>query len=156
PDAKEASATKEASAVKAGGGGGPLSADAARARLSGQRWLQLIVGIVCMVMIANYQYGWTNFVTPITKDLKLARDVVQATFAMFILFETWLVPVEGWFVDRFGPRAVVIAGALIAGLGWVVNSAAQSEGALYAGQIIAGIGAGAVYGTCIGNALKWF
>ena len=160
-ESKESNAAKESEAATSSpagksAGAGSLTADAARAQLSVQRWIQLIVGIVCMVMIANYQYGWTNFVTPITKELKLTREAVQWTFTLFILFETWLVPVEGWFADRFGPRMVVIAGAVLAALGWVVNGAAQSGGALAAGQIIAGIGAGAVYGTCIGNALKWF
>jgi OFA family oxalate/formate antiporter-like MFS transporter len=133
-----------------------LSADAARARLTSQRWIQLVIGIVCMVMIANYQYGWTNFVTPITKELKLTREAVQWTFTLFIAAETWLVPVEGYLVDRFSPRAVVLAGGVIAALGWVLNSYAGSMGMLVLGQVVAGIGAGAVYGTCVGNALKWF
>ncbi|WP_020178652.1 oxalate/formate MFS antiporter [Methylopila sp. M107] len=120
------------------------------------RWTQLAVGVICMVMIANLQYGWTFFVTDIEQKFGWDRASIQWAFTLFVLFETWLVPVEGWFVDQFGPRVVVIFGGVLCGVGWVVNGMAESLSALYAGQIIAGIGAGAVYGTCVGNALKWF
>ncbi len=122
----------------------------------GYRWTQLAVGVLCMVMIANLQYGWTFFVTDIQKTFGWDRSAIQWAFTLFVLFETWLVPVEGWFVDRYGPRSVVMFGGLLCGIGWVVNGYATSLGGFYLGQIIAGIGAGAVYGTCVGNALKWF
>lgn len=119
-------------------------------------WLQLIIGIVCMVMIANLQYGWTFFVPDIQKQFGWDRASIQIAFTLFVLFETWLVPIEGWFVDNYGPKIVVFLGGLACALGWVLNSYADSLGGFYTAQIIAGIGAGAVYGTCIGNALKWF
>ena len=122
----------------------------------GYRWMQLAVGVVCMVMIANLQYGWTFFVPDIQKHFGWDRSAIQWAFTLFVLFETWLVPVEGWFVDKYGPRAVVVFGGVLCAVGWVINSQATTLGAFYLGQIIAGIGAGAVYGTCVGNALKWF
>src|SRR5262245_40939753 len=84
------------------------------------------------------------------------RAAIQVAFSIFVLTETWLVPVEGWFVDRFGPRVVVFVGGLMCGLAWTVNSVADSLAILYVAAAIGGIGAGAVYGTCVGNALKWF
>ena len=120
------------------------------------RWTQLVLGIACMVMIANLQYGWTFFVPDIQKAFKWDRASIQLAFTLFVLFETWLVPVEGWFVDKYGPRLVVLFGGILCGIGWVTNSYATSLSGYYVGQIIAGIGAGAVYGTCVGNALKWF
>ncbi|HZS81856.1 MAG TPA: oxalate/formate MFS antiporter [Stellaceae bacterium] len=120
------------------------------------RWLQLITGIVCMVMIANLQYGWTLFVNPIDQKYHWGRAAIQVSFSIFVATETWLVPIEGWFVDRFGPKIIVgIGGALVA-LAWTIDSMASSLPMLYLGGAIAGIGAGAVYGTCVGNALKWF
>ena len=119
-------------------------------------WPQLVIGVVCMVMIANLQYGWTFFVPDIQKHFGWDRSAIQIAFTLFVLFETWLVPVEGWFVDRFGPQIVVFIGGLACAFGWSMNSYATSLGQFYFAQIIAGIGAGAVYGTCIGNALKWF
>lgn len=119
-------------------------------------WLQLIIGIVCMVMIANLQYGWTFFVPDIQQKFGWDRASIQIAFTLFVLFETWLVPIEGWFVDRFGPQIVVFLGGLACAFGWAMNSYATTLGQFYTAQIIAGIGAGAVYGTCIGNALKWF
>ena len=120
------------------------------------RWTQLVLGIACMVMIANLQYGWTFFVPDIQKAFKWDRASIQLAFTLFVLFETWLVPVEGWFVDKYGPRLVVLFGGVLCAIGWVVNSYATSLTGFYVGQVIAGIGAGAVYGTCVGNALKWF
>jgi OFA family oxalate/formate antiporter-like MFS transporter len=119
-------------------------------------WPQLIIGIVCMVMIANMQYGWTFFVPEIQHKFGWDRASIQIAFTLFILFETWLVPIEGWFVDHYGPQIVVFVGGLACALGWTLNSYATTLGQFYTAQIITGIGAGAVYGTCIGNSLKWF
>ena len=120
------------------------------------RWIQLILGIVAMAMIANLQYGWTLFVDPIAAKHGWSRAAIQVAFTIFVLTETWLVPIEGWFVDKFGPRPVVMFGGILCGLGWFINSFADSLPMLYFAAVVSGIGAGAVYGTCVGNALKWF
>jgi MFS transporter, OFA family, oxalate/formate antiporter len=120
------------------------------------RWVQLVLGVICMVMIANLQYGWTLFVTPIDQKYHWGRAAIQVAFSIFVLTETWLVPVEGWFVDRFGPKIVVLIGGVLVGIAWAMNSVADTLTVLYIAAAIGGIGAGAVYGTCIGNALKWF
>ena len=120
------------------------------------RWVQLVAGIICMVMIANLQYGWTYFVDPIDARFHWGRTNIQIAFTIFVATETWLVPVEGWFVDRFGPRIVVMFGGVVVAIAWALNSAASSLPALYTAAAISGVGAGAVYGTCVGNALKWF
>jgi len=120
------------------------------------RWLQLVMGIVCMAMIANLQYGWTLFVNPIADKYGWSKAAIQVAFTIFVLTETWLVPIEGYLVDRFGPRPVVLVGGILCGIGWVLNSFADSLALLYFAAAVSGIGAGAVYGTCVGNALKWF
>lgn len=120
------------------------------------RWGQLLMGIVCMAMIANLQYGWTLFVNPISDKYGWSRAAIQVAFTIFVLTETWLVPIEGYLVDRFGPRPVVLVGGILCGAGWALNSVADSLPLLYLAAAIGGIGAGAVYGTCVGNALKWF
>ena len=120
------------------------------------RWVQLFIGIVCMSMIANMQYGWTLFVEPMNQAHGWGRTAIQVAFTIFILTETWLVPVEGWIVDKVGPRIVVFGAGILCALAWVINSKADSLAMLYVGAVIGGIGAGAVYGTCMGNAVKWF
>ncbi len=121
-----------------------------------QRWIQLIIGIVCMSMIANLQYGWTLFVNPIQDKYGWSKAAIQIAFTIFVVTETWLVPIEGYLVDRFGPRPVTLAGGLLVGISWVLNAYADSLTMLYISAAIGGTGAGAVYGTCVGNALKWF
>jgi len=120
------------------------------------RWIQLFLGIICMAMIANLQYGWTLFVNPLDAKYGWGRAAIQWAFTIFVVTETWLVPIEGYLVDKFGPRPVVMWGGILVGIAWVMNSFASSLTMLYAAAAVGGIGAGAVYGTCVGNALKWF
>jgi OFA family oxalate/formate antiporter-like MFS transporter len=120
------------------------------------RWAQLVLGIFCMAMVANLQYGWTLFVTPMEAKHHWGLAGIQLAFAIFVLVETWLVPVEGLLVDKFGPRPVVAGGAILAAIAWIMNSYATTLPELYAAAVLAGLGAGGVYGTCVGNALKWF
>src|SRR5882757_8751664 len=129
---------------------------AAAPNARGFRWLQLVMGIVCMAMIANLQYGWTLFVDPIDAKNHWGRASIQLAFTIFVVTETWLVPIEAWFVDKYGPSIVIMFGGVMISVAWVLNSYADSLTMLYAAAVIAGIGAGAVYGTCVGNALKWF
>lgn len=127
-----------------------------QAKTTARRWWQLVAGIVCMTMIANLQYGWTLFVEPLDARYHWGRPAIQLAFTLFVLAETWLVPIEGYLVDRFGPRPVVMAGGILCGIAWALNSVASSLTVLYIAAVLGGIGAGAVYGTCVGNALKWF
>ena len=109
-----------------------------------------------MVAIANLQYGWTLFVDPIDAQFHWGRPAIQWTFTLFVLAETWPMPLVGFVVDRFGPRLIGIAGGLLIAAGWGLNAMAQSLSTLYVGGVLTGIGAGIVYATCIGNASSGF
>src|ERR1700744_3407298 len=126
----------------------------------GFRWMQLIIGGICMAVIANLQYGWTYFVAPSAKANSWDVAGIQVAFAIFVALETWLTPIEGWIVDSLGPqrgpRLMVAAGGVMVLIGWLINAWAGSLQALYAGAIVSGIGAGGIYATCVGNAVKWF
>src|SRR6202158_5235212 len=95
-----------------------VSGDTARRH---NRWVQLAAGIICMGLIANLQYAWTLFVVPMDAQHHWGQAAIQLAFSIFIITETWLVPVEGWLVDKFGPRPVVIGGSVFAGGGWVLQ-----------------------------------
>jgi OFA family oxalate/formate antiporter-like MFS transporter len=120
------------------------------------RWLQLLACVAGMMAIANLQYAWTLFTIPLSESLSVSLSAVQIAFTLFVLAETWLVPVEGFLIDRLGARRVVSLGALLVGLGWVGSGYADSLSALYFWYALGGVGAGAVYGGSIGTALKWF
>src|ERR1035437_8509334 len=130
------------------------SAVTARASES-TRWGQLIFGIICMVMIANLQYGWTLFVNPIDQKYHWGRAAIQVAFTIFVLTETWLVPFEGYLIDKFGPKIMICGSGVLVAIAWVVNSMADSLFLLYVGAAIGGVGAGVIYGGSGGNALKW-
>jgi OFA family oxalate/formate antiporter-like MFS transporter len=120
------------------------------------RWVQLTFGVLCTVALSNMQYGWTLFVNPMQAATHWERASIQLAFTIMIFVNTWLSPVEGWIVDRYGPRPVVMFGGLMAGLSWVLNSRAESLQALYLAAVVGGIAVGSVFATCMGLALKWF
>ena len=124
------------------------------------RWVQLSLGVLCMALIANLQYAWTLFVDPMHLAHGWSLAEIQWAFSIFIATETWLTPFAGAIVDRLGPargpRLAIAAGAVLVGAGWVANAFAESLAVLYIGAAISGIGAGAIYATCVGNAVKWF
>jgi MFS transporter, OFA family, oxalate/formate antiporter len=124
------------------------------------RWMQLIIGVVCMAMIANLQYGWTYFVNPMAKAHSWDVGSIQVAFSIFVALETWLTPLEGWIVDSLGPqrgpKLMVAAGGVLVAIGWLINAKAESLEMLYFGAVVSGIGAGGIYATCVGNAVKWF
>jgi MFS transporter, OFA family, oxalate/formate antiporter len=129
---------------------------ASRAQPSLYRWGQLAFGVLCMVMIANLQYGWTLFVRPMNQAHGWAVADIQIAFSIFVALETWLTPVEGWLADRLGPKLVVAVGGILVAIGWIINAWADSLALLYLGAVVSGIGAGAVYATSVGLAVKWF
>jgi len=132
------------------------TADSRAVASESTRWGQLIFGIICMVMIANLQYGWTLFVNPIDQKYHWGRAAIQVAFTIFVVTETWLVPIEGYLIDRFGPKIMICGSGVLVAIAWVINSVADSLTLLYLGAAIGGIGAGVIYGGSVGNALKWF
>jgi OFA family oxalate/formate antiporter-like MFS transporter len=128
-----------------------------RARIAAPgRWWQLTLGVICMSMIANLQYGWTLFVNPIEDKHHWGLPAIQVAFTIFVVVETWLVPLEGYAVDRFGPKLVGVGSGILVAASWAINANAETLAMLYLGAVVGGIGAGGVYGACVGNALKWF
>ncbi|CAO3407222.1 Oxalate/formate antiporter [Azospirillum largimobile] len=120
------------------------------------RWTQIIVGIVCMVAAANIQYAWTLFVPEIQATHGWTRASIQTAFTIFVVVQTWLTPIEGYFIDKYGPRVIVGVGGFLTGMSWIIDSYAGSLSMLYVGSAIGGVGVGCVYATCVNNALKWF
>src|SRR6266550_1813637 len=120
------------------------------------RWFQLCASVIAMVMIANLQYAWTLFVNPIQQGTGWKLSDIQWAFTLFILFQTWVQPAQGWLIDRVGPRVFTTIAGVLCGIGWAGLGMAHSLTTLYALYVIAGVGAALVYGGSIGSALKWF
>ncbi len=119
--------------VKMGNGVELARPTASTARGLKNRWVQVAIGILCMGLVANLQYAWTLFVGPIEAKHHWGLSAIQLAFSVFVIVETWLVPVEGWLVDKFGPRPVIAAGAVCAALGWVLDDRDRLGGQVRAG-----------------------
>jgi OFA family oxalate/formate antiporter-like MFS transporter len=120
------------------------------------RWLQLVASVIAMIMIANLQYSWTLFVKPMQQATGWKLSEIQWAFTLFILFQTWVQPAQGFLIDRLGPRLFITAAGVLCGVGWAGLGFVTTLPMLYTLYVIAGIGAALVYGGCMGSALKWF
>src|SRR3979490_319546 len=120
------------------------------------RWFQLVASLIAMIMIANLQYAWTLFVQPLQAGTGWRLSDIQFAFTLFILFQTWVQPLDGWFIDRVGPRGFISAGGRVWGRGGAGLGYPPSLPMLYALYCLAGVGAAFVYSGSIGSALKWF
>jgi MFS transporter, OFA family, oxalate/formate antiporter len=122
-----------------------------------QRWVQLLLGLVCMIVIASPQYVWALFTKPMTDALGSSLPQLQITFSILIVVQTFLSPFQGVLVDRFGPRALLSIGTVIAGLSWILAAQASSVFTLYLTYgLLGGIGTGIVYVGVIGHMVQWF
>src|SRR3989441_12754068 len=137
-----------------------LASESDNLHLNRERWRHLTLGVVCMLMIANLQYGWTLFVLPLQRAHGWAIAEIQFAFTLFVALETWGTPVAGWIADKLGPdvgpRVAIGAGGVLVAGGWIFESWANSLPLLYFGGALAGLGSGAIYTTCVGIAVKWF
>lgn len=124
---------------------------------SSTRWIQLILGLIAMMAISSPQYVWTLFTKPFQDQLSVSLPVIQWTLTILIVLQTWLSPIQGWLIDKFGPRLLVAAGGLLSGLGWMAASQATSLTMLYLTYgVLCGIGTGIVYIGVIGLMVRWF
>ena len=120
------------------------------------RWFQLVASVIAMIMIANLQYAWTLFVKPMQAGTGWKLSDIQWAFTLFILFQTWVQPAQGFLIDRLGPRLFTTIAGVLCGVGWAGLGLVTTLPMLYTLYVIAGIGAALVYGGCMGSALKWF
>ena len=121
------------------------------------RWIQLLLGLVCMIVISSPQYVWALFTQPLTTSLGSSLAQLQITFSILIVVQTFLSPFQGVLVDRFGPRALLSIGTVVAGLSWMLAAQASSLTMLYLTYgLLGGIGTGIVYIGVIGHMVQWF
>jgi len=121
------------------------------------RWVQLGLGLLCMVAISSPQYVWALFTKPIGGALGVSAATLQVTFSLLIVLQTFFSPVQGWLVDRFGPRLLIAAGTALSGLSWVLAAYAGSIATFYLSYgLVGGIGTGIVYIGVVGQMVRWF
>ena len=121
------------------------------------RWIQLLLGLVCMIVISSPQYVWTLFTQPLMGSLGASLAQIQITFSLLIVVQTFLSPCQGFLVDRFGPRALLSLGGALTGLSWLLAARGSTLTDLYLTYgLLGGIGTGIVYIGVIGHMVQWF
>ncbi len=121
------------------------------------RWIQLGLGLICMMSISSPQYVWTMMTQPLAAKLGVALPELQVTFSLVLILQNFSSPVQGRLIDRFGPRLMISIGTLTVGLSWVLASLAQSVMMLYLTYgVLGGIGMGSVYVGVVGLMMRWF
>lgn len=124
---------------------------------SATRWVQLVIGVICMMAVSSPQYVWTLFTKPMLAQFGGALSILQITFSILIVLQTFLSPFQGYLVDRFGPRLLLSLGAILTGASWVLAAKATSVMGIYLTYgLIGGIGTGIIYVGVVGLMVKWF
>jgi OFA family oxalate/formate antiporter-like MFS transporter len=124
---------------------------------SPNRWLQLLLGLVCMMAVSSPQYVWTLFTKPIMAMYGVSLSEVQVTFSILVVLQTFFSPFQGYLVEKFGPRLLLSVGAILTGLSWILAAHAASLPALYLTYgLFGGIGTGIIYVGVVGLMVKWF
>lgn len=122
-----------------------------------QRWRQLLLGLICMMAVSSPQYVWTLFTKPVMALYGVSLSEVQVTFSILVVLQTFFSPFQGYLVDKFGPRLLLSAGAILTGLSWILAARAASLPALYLTYgLFGGIGTGIIYVGVVGLMVKWF
>jgi OFA family oxalate/formate antiporter-like MFS transporter len=123
----------------------------------GSRWMQLILGLICMMAISSPQYVWTLFTKPLTAQLAVSLTQLQVTFSVFVVLQTFLSPLQGYLIEKFGPKLLLAAGAIMTGLSWVLASSADTLLSVYLTYgVLGGIGTGIIYVGIVGLMVAWF
>ncbi len=133
------------------------TAPGALAPATSARWVQLLLGLVCMMAISSPQYVWTVFTKPLGTALGESAAAIQVTFSILIVLQTFFSPFQGWLVDKFGPKLLISVGCALTGLSWVLAAQVTSLVGLYLTYgLFAGIGTGIVYVGVVGLVVRWF
>ena len=135
----------------------PPASSEARRGLRDNRWIQLVLGLLCMMAISSPQYVWALFTKPLTDSLGVSLAEIQVTFSLLIILQTFLSPWQGFLIDRFGPRILLSAGAILTGLSWALAARANSITGLYLTYgVLGGIGTGIIYVGTVCHVAQWF
>jgi MFS transporter, OFA family, oxalate/formate antiporter len=123
----------------------------------GSRWMQLVLGLICMMAISSPQYVWTLFTKPLMVQLAVSLTQLQVTFSVFVVLQTFLSPLQGYLIEKFGPKLLLAAGAIMTGLSWVLASSADTLMSVYLTYgVLGGIGTGIIYVGIVGLMVAWF
>jgi OFA family oxalate/formate antiporter-like MFS transporter len=126
-------------------------------RAAGNPWVQLLLGLICMMTISSPQYVWTLLTKPLMAKLGVGLPQLQVTFSVLVFLQAFFSPFQGALIDRFGARTLISIGTLLAGVSWIIAAHASSATMLYLTYGgLGGLGTGIVYVGVVGLVVRWF
>ncbi len=76
-------------------------------------------------------YGFSAFFYPLTEELGRSRIALSGVFALARLEGGFLGPIEGFLIDKYGPRKMMFIGIPLMGFGFILLAGVESLLALY-------------------------
>ena len=130
-------------------------------RISGLYYGWRMIGVVSALRILGgglHQYGFTVFFLPVTQDLGLTRASTSLAFSLARAEGSLTAPIVGYLLDRYGPKPLMLAATLFAGIGYILFAFVHSYTTfliVYLGVISLAFNAGFVHApTVVAN--SWF
>lgn len=121
------------------------------------RWVMVAIGALMTCVAVGAMFSLAVFLDPMTRDTGWSRAAISS--AMTLNFLAMGIAGFGWgaLSDRFGPRRVVLTGAVLLGLGLVLASRAASQTAfLLTYGLLVGTAAGSFFAPMIVAVMGWF
>ena len=120
------------------------------------RWIFLLLGLLINVCTGAV-YSYSVFKEPLRELFGIGATQGNWPFMAFIAIFSVGTCFSGRFLDRHGPRAVMVVGSVLVGVGWMLARFSTGiVGLLVSYSLIGGIGVGIVYGGPVTVAARWF
>lgn len=105
-------------------------------------WAIVAVGFVTQFFQGLSSQGFTTYLTYLQKDFGWSKAVMAGPRSVTSVEGAIIGPLEGWLVDKFGPRLIVTIGVFIMGLGFILFGLTSSLWMYYLANIVIALGTG--------------
>jgi MFS family permease len=121
-------------------------------------WRVVFAGAISQMLLAGLiQHAYTNYSVLLREEFGWSTTLIAFGFAMNRLESGLLGPVQGWMIDRFGPRFVMRIGAVVVWIGLILFSTLQNATQFFLYYLIVAVGASlAGFITIVTAVVNWF
>jgi sugar phosphate permease len=83
-------------------------------------WIVLATNIICMIGYGTWLYSFGVFFKPMADEFGWTRAMTAGAYSLRSIEGGIASPIVGWAVDKYGSRGVIVVGAIVAGLSFVM------------------------------------